>query len=80
MAYIFFPFTDKSSWPAQRHKVARPLKTATGIGLALRGNVAVSGNAAYRVGGAQRHGQTVKRFILRIGKWHSVTALQFNTE
>ena len=70
----------KFSRAAQCRKIARPLKTATGIGLALRGNVAMPGNAAYRVGGAQHHSQTVKRIILRIGKWHSIAAFQFNTE
>jgi len=64
----------------QSRQVTLPVKIRAGVGLASGGNVAVTGDAFDRKGGAQREGQFVQHGILRVGEWHVVTAFQLDAD
>ena len=57
-------------------KIARPIETGAGIGLAQGGDVAMAGDPAYRIGCAQRRGQSAKRQVLGIGERDGIAAFQ----
>ncbi len=67
----------------QRLSVARPVESRAGVGLALRGNVAVTLNAAQvdgRPGTADVPGKLLQHRVLRIGIRQVVGAFQFDAD